>query len=203
MGEEKNRATLERALAQLRTYGPAPRQWEEIKARLDDPAIAREENLQRAVEHLPGYTPPPTVWNAINHSLDVRRKERKVVRLRRTWAYRVAAGLAIVLFAAWWLLRDSPAKVEIHYSQETVAQFNITPDWNTEADAFDQLQGQLVAINDPTLNNLRLEMEELTSAKEEVEAMLSSYGQDPRLVRQLSEIERERSEVYRQIIEYI
>lgn len=203
MGEEKNRATLVRAIAQLRTYTPGAGAWARIEARLANPGEVDVAELKLAVQRLPGYAPPPAVWNEINRTLDDDRAARRVVLTRRRWAMRIAAGLAILLTAGWWLLRESPPKVSIAYRQETVMQFNIVPDWDTEADAFQHLEGQLAAVNDPQLNNLRLEMEELTSAKEEVEAMLNNYGQDPQLIRQLSEIERERSELYRQIIELI
>jgi hypothetical protein len=48
---------------------------------------------------------------------------------------------------------------------------------------------------------LHLELSELNGAREEVKTMLQSYGQDPQLVNQLSDIERTRSDIYRQIIE--
>ena len=51
------------------------------------------------------------------------------------------------------------------------------------------------------LNNLGQELDELTSAREEVKAMLVAYGEDPTvIVRQLADIERERDDVYRRII---
>ena len=48
-----------------------------------------------------------------------------------------------------------------------------------------------------------MEYEELSTAHQDVEAMLVSYGQDPKLIRQMADIERERSDIYRQIIEQI
>lgn len=73
-------------------------------------------------------------------------------------------------------------------------------DWNDEEDSFQHIMDQLANIDDPKLNTLRAELEDLTKAKQEVEQMLREYGQDNRVIRQLVEIETQRSQVYRLVI---
>ena len=56
MCEEKNRATLLRAIAQLRTYAPEAATWRRIETRLADPAGEEASELRLAVDRLPGDT---------------------------------------------------------------------------------------------------------------------------------------------------
>ena len=115
----------------------------------------------------------------------------------------MAAAIALVISASVWVFREPPPKVTLKYGEETLQQFSLDIDWNLDEDIFVQLEAYLDQTNDPTINKLRMEYEELSSAHGEVEGMLRSYGQDPQLVRQMADIERERTDIYRQIIELI
>lgn len=200
--EEKNRDSLRRAIRQMQTYDPPSNRWNAIEKKLEEGVGADDTVLQEAVEVLPTHAPPAEVWNQLARQLDAK-KHRQVRMKRMRFALSIAASLALVLTAAWWTLREAPPKISKHYSQETVQQFQLEVDWDSEEDLFNNLQEQLASVNIPSVNNLKLELEELTSAKQEVEQMLQSYGQDPQLVKQLGEIERVRSDIYRQIIELI
>ena len=195
---EKNRDTLRNALRSLPSYEPPADLWDKIDAELSSPANSEIPQLQE----LPTYAPPASVWNRLSKQLD---GEPKVGRRRLSvvWVSGIAATLALLIIAGVSLIREPAPKITKHYSQETIAQFAVDVDWTADDESFDRLQEQLAQVNDPTLNNLKVELEELNSAREEVEAIMHTYGNDPKLVHQLGEIERVRSDIYRQIIELI
>lgn len=201
---EKNRNSLKDALGRMQTYSPADNLWSSLEGKLDEPADEQDDTpLEMAIEKLPGHTPPTQVWNQLNRKLD-ETQSAQIVRLqqRRRWLI-IAASMALVIGAAAWVFREPPPKVTFQYAEETIQRFGVDIDWRLEGDTFAQLEEFMDNTNDPTINKLRVEYEELSSARNDVEEMLRSYGQDPQLVRQMADIERERTDVYRQIIELI
>lgn len=201
-GFEKNRNSLRQALQQLPSYTPPADMWERVVDNIDRPVVD-ESPLVEAVRSLPGHTPPSGVWNALARHLDDERGAKiRQLRTRRQWMT-AAAAVALVLGVAWWVFREPPPKISIQYAQETVQQFQLDIDWDADTDIFAQLEQQLSSVNNPTVNKLKVEYEELSLARKDVESMLKSYGQDPQLVRKMADIERERTDIYRQIIALI
>lgn len=191
--EEKNYDQLRRALDQLPEYDAPDQLWNGLDAGLNkDPepsALSRQ---------MPGYSPPSSVWNELNAGLDADRKQQTRLRTIYRWTAGVAA--AVVIFAAGFLAAtyDAGPQVTYVYTQEANPNASFTSaDWNDAESSFDDLMARLAAIDEPALNALRLELEELNAAKADVEAMLEAYGQDAAVIRQLADIETERSRVYR------
>lgn len=114
----------------------------------------------------------------------------------------VAASL-LVLFALglglWPKVVNSGPKVSVSYAQE-VAPATTVHDWSEDEESFSKVIAQIEQRNEPKLNILQHELTELTEAKEDMKAMLVAYGDDPSVIRQLAEIERDRSDIYRRII---
>ncbi|WP_020534317.1 hypothetical protein [Lewinella cohaerens] len=200
---EKNRDSLKKALGQMPSFDPPAGLWDQIQSELATPHAPVEEALHDAVQHLPGYAPPVTVWNKLARQLDTDHQTRQLRVVRRRQVLQWAAAVALLLMAGYGIMREPGPKVKLQYAQETVQQFQAELDWNTDENIFAQLEQELVQVNDPAINKLRFEYEELSSAHEDVTAMLRSYGRDPQLIRQMADIERERSDIYRQIIEAI
>ncbi|MBC6993642.1 hypothetical protein QWY85_08680 [Neolewinella lacunae] len=193
--KEKNEARLREALGRLPEYDPPAGVWEDLAAQLPPELQGR----------LPSYPPPAEVWNAVSRQLDtaqqpgVERPLRSLPRLPFRWSA-VAAVLLLVLGAtAVWRGIDPGPKVTYSYGQE-ISRESTVADWDNEESSFDRVLAEIEARNEPNLNTLRLELDELTEAKEDIKAMLVAYGEDPEVVRQLAEIERDRSDVYRRII---
>lgn len=201
---EKNRNSLKDALNRMRTYSPDDNLWSDLERKLDEAVTEQDDTpLDLAVEKLPAYTPPPAVWNKLNHTLDKTQTAKRIqLKQRQRWLA-IAASLALIVSAAAWVFREPPPKVTFQYAEETIQRFGVDIDWRLEGDTFAQLEEFMDNTNDPAINKLRVEYEELSSARTDVEEMLRSYGQDPQLVRQMADIERERTDVYRQIIELI
>ena len=185
---DKHYDNLRRALDRLPSYAPPAGNWSEIERGL-------------GLQQLPTYAPPATVWNAVNAGLDAPVATGRTVRLRprRRWAA-VAAAIALVASISLALLnRDFGPDITYAYTQEAMPT-TVDADWDNEEASFASVREQVQLRNEPRLNNLGYELDELTSAREEVKAMLVSYGESADVVQQLAEIERERNDVYRQII---
>lgn len=187
--KEKNYRTLRDALNQLPEYGADAGAWEGIERALT-PGLA---------DQLPSYRPPAEVWNSLSQELDA----AAPAPTRRLWPrfVAVAATLALLVSVGLGLSRgiDRGPTVTYAYGQEP-APAPIVADWDEEDDSFARVAAEIATRNEPHLNTLHHELAELTEASEEIKAMLVSYGNDPSVVRQLAEIERDRSDIYRRII---
>lgn len=190
--KEKNKKTLQDALNQLPEYGADAGAWTGIEAGLS-PALG---------ERLPSYQPPAEVWNGLNRALNT---PAHVVNMRRrAWTRLggIAASVLVIValgLGLWPETIHAGPKVRISYAQE-VAPASSSHDWNADEESFNNVIAQIEERNEPTLNTLNMELAELTEAKEEMKAMLVAYGEDPSVIRQLAEIERDRSDIYRRII---
>ncbi len=193
--KEKNYDRLRAALDRLPEYDPPARSWPEIERGLEREGESVREPLS---SRLPTYVPPTTVWNAVNEGLDA---QKRVVRRRlprRLLA--AAAAVALLLFAAVGISRwTSGPRVTYAYSQESQPD-PVTSDWDDDEASFQRARAEVRQRDEPILNNLGHELDELNSAREEVKAMLVAYGESPAVIQQLAEIERERDDVYRRII---
>ena len=202
--KEKNYDTLRDALDALPQYGAAAGAWEGIEKAMTPPLA----------ERLPAYRPPAEVWNGLSRRLDaVERPEQTpagtttappaTAKVRRLWptVMGIAAALALLLSVGFGLLRnyDAGPTVTYAFSQEP-APAPIVKDWHLEDANFAVVTAEIEARDEPALNTLHHELTELTEASQEVQAVLVAYGDDPKVVRQLAEIERDRSDIYRRII---
>lgn len=190
--EEKNYNNLRRALDQLPEYDAPELLWNDVNTSLN-----KEPEPSELGKQMPGYSPPSKVWNQLNRHLDEDRQKNNRLSVIYRWTARAAA--AIVIFAAGFLAATYDAGPEITYvyTQEANPTASFTSDWDDAESSFEDLMNRLNTIDEPELNALRLELEELTAAKQEVEEMLAAYGQNAEVIRQLAEIESERSRVYR------
>lgn len=194
---ERNKPTLRDALDRLPQHLPPPATWDDIADALPPPLAGK----------LPVYAPNATVWNAISRRMEAEDEaagRHRAARLRRLPLRRLlgaAAAAVAVLLVAVFALRspDHRQQVTVAYHQEaTPAPF--VDDSGLDDGSFDRAIAAVEARNEPGLNSLRHELDELTAARQEVKAMLASYGDDPAVIRQLAEIERDRSDIYRRII---
>lgn len=196
--KEKNSKTLRDALARLREHEAPASAWDGIAANLK-PVLA---------DKLPTYTPAADVWNAISREMEqadeavARRRTAKERSLPLRKLAGIAAAIALLVTVGLSLNHKAQTRqtVSVTYSQEVAPAKNIA-DWELDEQSFNYAISEIEARDEPTLNTLGLELDELTEASNEIKAMLVSYGEnDPGLTRQLGEIERDRSDVYRRII---
>lgn len=191
--KEKNYRTLRDALDQLPDYGAAAGSWGEIE-RAMTPGLG---------EQLPSYRPPAEVWNGLSQELDAAAQPAAKGKVRSMWPRfaAVAAALLLLVSVGLGLNRsiDRGPRISYAYEQEP-APAPIVADWGEDEASFARVAAEIEARNEPHLNTLHHELVELTEASQEIKAVLVSYGEDPKVVRQLAEIERDRSDIYRRII---
>lgn len=199
---EHNKDILKKAIKLLPSYEAPQAVWKQLNEQLQD---AQSTVL---LEQLPTYSPPSEVWNQINKHLGQANKtkeaQRPIRQIYANWRMRAASvAAAVLLFSAGYFFASwqGDPKVSMAIRQEQGSSIGaVKVDWNDEEDRFQYIMNQLENINDPKLNMLRAELEDLSKAKQEVEQMLREYGQDNHVIRQLAEIETQRSQVYRQVI---
>lgn len=195
--KEKNRTTLRNALGRLPQYDPPAGAWG---------AIGRNLNPELG-DRLPSYQPPAAVWNGLAAQLneataEAGERQQSLFSLNhqsRRWLGIAASLLLVVSLSFGIASRSTGPKITYSYGKAAAPAVSLL-DFDTEEESFNNVMAQLEQIDQPDLNTLRVELKELNAAKEEIKTMLENYGKDPQVIRQLAEIERERSDVYRRII---
>ena len=208
--KELNHHILKAGLQQLPEYAPPPAIWDALEENLDADAA-----LASGVNRLPQYEPPSEIWTQIEAQLATATTPRlsatfsRRYRFRPAW-YAVAASVALLL-AAWWWQQPAGNAVEtkdlIAVTQEVADEQLLQMNAEPEDEAFQLIQhlcrAQMPVCEQAEFKTLKTELDELTEAKSELRHALGSFGDDPELHTQLARIERERSEVLRQMIAMI
>lgn len=197
--EELNKHTLQHALAQLPVYEPQADLWGRIEL-----GLAQKEALQS----LPEYNPPPQVWEGIAAALDKPQKQQNTPRLRRIQWLAAAAVLTGISFGLMlWLRSDPPARVAMQYTQEAGSMVEVPAIDPDDEAAFTEIPRQFAALysgkQEPIAQELQSSLEELNSAVGEIRGALKDYGADPELVQQLTLMERERTDVLKQMADLL
>lgn len=191
--KEKNADKLREALNRLPQHDAPADAWAGITEGLS-PTLA---------DKLPTYQPPAGVWNSLSRELEAKPALTAVQRRLPVRALLgAAAAIALVLTVSLGLISglQHQQSVTLVYSQEAAPAQSIH-DLTADEESFERARAEIAARNEPALNELGHELAELDEAKEEIKAVLVAYGEDPSVIRQLAEIERDRSDIYRRIIE--
>jgi hypothetical protein len=194
--EEINHQNLAAAFKKLPQYQAPQGLWSAIELQLDV-----EEPLYQAIQQLPVYQAPALVWEKIAQEVSRPAPVRQLKRWIR------AAAAAILLIASTWVgyqYYNQPI-VSIAYSQEVQSKLVAQNDWDQDETAIAEVQtlyGQMCQLNQSKDNcNLTQELAELNAAKIELKEAMERYGNDPELVRELSQVEMDRSRVVRKMAE--
>ena len=195
---ELNKETLTEALQQLPSYEPEEQAWTNILQGLSDVP------LKETIAEMQDHDPPDSVWDRIE--TDLQKPARIRTLFTRGWA--AAAGLAILISAAWFLGQNldggTPLEATISYSVEVVDETILQLDWNEDEKDFVVLEDicsqHPFLCNRPDIQALRSELADLTSAKGEIVQVLGPYGTDINLIEKLTDIEMERTKLLKQIL---
>ena len=206
--EEKNKQSLQRALKQLPRYEPPELVWTELTARLE--AQEGDRALHEAIRGLRTYEPPESVWTQIDRQLD-QGGASAVPRLRRLYTGLAAAAAVLVLLIAGinlWSNREASPRIAYAVEERSAPGVSaIAVDWNADEELIGEVVSLLEesprAIHQPAYQTLREELDELNEAKEELEMIMNKYGTDAGTIRQLKEIELERTTIIKEMAEKI
>lgn len=200
---EANHETLEEAVRQLPSYAPPPEVWANIEQALE--IMTLERPLHEAIGQLPAYRPPAHLWAAIEAGLAAEPAHRPGRMRALRWAS-AAAAATVLLLTAYFLVPTPDSQLKLSYIRETAdapAQGLYHNDWDADEASLQQLAEQYskdpVAKQQPEYSSILAEWQDLNDAKAEVVSFMERYGKDGQIIRQLAEIERERSALARQM----
>ncbi|MEM6379837.1 MAG: hypothetical protein AAF705_16685 [Bacteroidota bacterium] len=198
---EGHKASLKRAIAALPEYEAPPFIWDSIDAELENDH--KDRLIQASIPELEIYKAPTSVWEGIESKLNAP-KERKlnvVMNWRRLGG--IAAGLLIILSIGFGFWPKQMESATYASSVEPVDQYLLEADWDTDEATF----AQVVKMHDEYTNTfndleslgLKAELQELNEARKELKTAIELYGNDHELIRQLAALERDRTQVIKQM----
>ncbi|MEM1328296.1 MAG: hypothetical protein AAGI23_20245 [Bacteroidota bacterium] len=185
---------LQQAIRQLPTHAPSHQLWARIEVDLE---------LGEAIQELPTYTPSEDLWSRIEDELP---QQAKVRTIGSRW-WQAAAAIAILLVATFWWQQSSTPQIEILSDEMTENPALLVADWNEDEAAFARIS-ELCAqhpfwCETATVQELKEELEELSTARGAVLQQMQKYGTQARLVHQVKHIEQERSQVLQALVQEI
>ena len=160
---------------------------------------------------LPTHSPPELVWAAIEQKLnELPRHELKKNRIKQIFPHRGLGGYwgaaaSVVVFGFyWWTTRPNE---QLTYSQETAVVQPIRNENPVAERQYAQIEAsclQKTAICEkPTFKALKRELDDLTSASNQLKETLGAFNTDRHLVAQLNHIETERSQILQKLVEQL
>lgn len=203
---ELHPVTLKNALAQMPVYEAPAGLWEAIEVSLETEAAIDEKMVQ-----LPVYEPPAMVWQNLEKQLVLAKKPNPMQHNR--WLQYAAAAVFAGLLAAvsWWVFRlnysGEPEVAIITTTQQTLDPKILEAVNAPEDDAFLMVQNlckaQAPVCQQPEFLALKTALDELTAAKASLRQALGQYADDPEMVAQLIDIERERTQLLQALVQMI
>lgn len=200
---EKNKNTLRDALRNLPEHRAPAGGFETIRQR-----VAPEAALHRALAELPTYEAPPQVWVRIRnrlHGISRRNRVRRIVG----WSAAAAAMVAVllmVLIEPGNEMAEGPLAGTISYSTEVIEeQIDLMAGIDDDQEAYEEIlaicTAQPFTCERDHFKSLRSELEELNEAHRELRDAIDDFGTEPELIAQLSDLERERSGLLREMMQ--
>ena len=201
---EKNKHILDQAIQKLPTYPVPETIWSGIEQDLI--IIDQDTLIEESIPFLPEYNPAETLWGAIETTLEKDNRVAKKIEFpfRRVLAY--AAVLAGLSFAFFWLSTEKSAS-SFAYTEETVEESILANDWNSDEEGFEMVLAELeqspVFFENPEIQDLKIELEELNMAKMEIEEMMEAYGKDEQIIAQIRDTELERTSIIKKLAAFL
>ncbi len=204
--------TLQKAIQGLPSYQAPLMAWENIENTL--PSM-EDSVLKSAIQQLKVYDAPPQVWENIIQALNPKVSGLRIVKKSYLRYAAAAVSVGIVLVAGLWFLNkpnetSNVAQIEnVTYSQEVAVLPTETQKTTivTHDEAIKKVntfcEKQAVVCEKPDFQALKSELEALTAAKNELQEAIGEYNTDQNLLAQLSDIEEERDEILKKLLNKI
>lgn len=203
--QEKNRATLRRAIDALPEKKAPQESWNTISYRLSEEQQFAQ--LSVVARQMPMLSAPDGVWATIEEEL-TRPAAPPTLSLRPRQWLGWAAAIALALAAAWYAWPTQPAAtVTVSVASQEADPTLLTTDWDADEAAFAQVSAlyrkHQQVFSSPTGRDWLAELQELNDARSELKAAIQTYGRDAVLLNQLADIERERSAILKKMAQHI
>lgn len=193
---------LKKAIQHLPDYEPRPDLWIRIEADLTADGL-----IDGTLEKLPHFEPAADAWDRIAAQLET---PVKPLRTRSFgWLVTTSVAAAVALLVGVWLIFNQSAaeEVTIAYAVETAQPLPTPPapadtavEQRAEEFINQQCEQQVVACQNPEVNELKQQLAELNHRKSAVEQELNVFGDDPALVQAQIKIENQRAEVTKELV---
>jgi hypothetical protein len=195
LAKEQNRDTLESALQNLPVHTPKASVWNQISEQLPEAGLEKQ---------LPQYAPPDFVWDKIEDELKKETEKQPVIR-RRLY-FQLASAAAILLVVASFFFMRSGASEPLMYTVEWIDESGADMLQELEDDdAFAVIEticaDQPPACKEPEFQMLQAELDFLSNSLLEIKANMNVYDDNSQLIAEITEIELERNEVAKQMID--
>lgn len=209
--------TIEDLLPHLPERDPRPDLWSRIAADLD-----ADERIDRALGDLPRREPKADLWAAIETELvateavsvgapPVVKRPSPFTIVRSLWV-ELAAAAVVVLVSVWLFLRPETTpgeRIEYAVEQSAGSLSSIAETLITGASTADERAEEFIArqcaeaqlaCQRPEVHELRVQLSELNLERDRIEQEISTFGNDPTLIRAQVKVENQRADVTKELI---
>ena len=198
---QSNEHILKQAIANLPTYEAPTFIWDRIEGQLQ---IDHQDDLiQDASKRLVPLEAPSFIWNKIESELEQKAIPKgKLIPLWGRWAVAASVLLAMTYFIS---TQDWKKDVAVSYTEHTepLDSYLLQNDWDADEVAFAEViklhDSYLQVFNDNESKQLKVELEELEEDRKELKDAIDLYGSDHELIRQLANLERDRTELIKKM----
>lgn len=202
---DKNKHILGEAIRRLPQHHPPVDLWDKIEGALEADQI--DQQWRPKIKELPQYEAPAMIWEQIAHELPPEKPSIDRPNIITLWPRLAAAAAILVLLLAggWWQFSDRE-NVNVTFSQELIQEESLRQDWDeddADIESVMQLAANYPLENPADFERLKADLEELNAAKAELLELMKTYGKDPKVIREIGEIERQRSAVIKQVVTLI
>ncbi len=193
--QEHNQHLLTQALKQLPVHTPPETLWEAIEQAAETDTL-----IEKHLPFLPEHELPAGIWQELEPQIVPR------ITLRpRFWM--AAAATIVLLLGSWWWLQPAEMDGQVSITEEvldnTLANLSQEPEDNAFEMVDELCKTPAPICEEPAFKQMKMELDELTQAKNELKEAMGAYETDPELSAQLARIEQERSELLRNMISMI
>ncbi len=193
---------LKKALKNLPQYKAPNSIWHQIEFEMNE-EIA-ESSLSAALRKLPAHQPSEKVWENIEQNLPAQTPKFTVWRN----VFGIAASFALAVGCFLWVGNDdSQYEVKYAYTEEVLDEQMQFANFETDDEAFEMInhicseKGFLCEHSD--FKELKMELEELNEAHDELQFAMGEYNTSTELSKQLKDIEIERTIVFKRLLAMI
>lgn len=198
---EEQKTSLQRAITALPSYEAPPFVWEEINVQLDQDH--QDQIIKETIPQLAAYEAPTMVWEGIENTLDKPASTKLVSLFNWKQLTKIAAGLLLLLSIGYGLWPSDQTEVSYTAHTEPIDQYLLEADWDADEATFAQVvklhEEYSKTFKDTESASLKAELQELEEARKELKTAIELYGNDHELIRQLAALERDRTQVIKQM----
>ena len=204
MKAEKNKSTLDRALANLPSH-PAPDHiWSDLESELDRIKMYKELSSDQNQ-----MTAPDHIWTQVEAHLDRTEIQDKPAEVGRSITFfRVAAAVLIFCFAAYYVINQNDTSYQ--YRTEIVYPVESSTDWlDVDQVFYDEIidyimQNQVLLLDgNNEMTRWWAELTELTKLCDQLKEEIHDPLLESNLARQLADMEMRKTELMKKIITII